>query len=487
VTLPPNDPATRRVVALLAALALVVAATAAKADEPPPPPQPTPGRAVVEEALILSLSFAGYVIHPPVALGAEPVSIADKLRFAPGAWVFDADSLPTNYLGHPVAGLFYYQVARANRLGVGASLGFTLASSVAWELVEYGEPAGINDVVSTTAGGVALGEAFGQLAAWFGQREGGAARLAAAAFQLPRAFHDWSDGAPPAPPVRWGLADVSAWVGAGASWPRPAGSEAELRLGGRARLVRAEEVGAPGSGWRTLLDGNVTALSLTLAFGQPGLVEADLAALASLAGLYGRDFDAAGDGRDLLATISLGFDYLRRAEPVGAGWADDYLALVRIPGVELVGGWRRGPVRAELGLEAAVTLGGVQPLPLLGLSGDLPGAPGVLRLSGYYHGLGAMLAPRVTLAAGPFELAIAWRFDRLSAIEAYDVSPPPDGGHLALQDERRARKGSLTWRTPWSGVRLFAAAERRDRWGRAGDSTATLRDSTALIGLALGP
>jgi hypothetical protein len=482
-----HDPATRRVVALLASLVLAIPAGSARADEASPQPDPTPGRAVVEEALILSLSFAGYVIHPPVALGAEPVSLADKLRLAPGSWVFDADSLPTNYLGHPVAGLFYYQVARGNRLGVGASAAFTLASSVAWELVEYGEPAGINDVISTTAGGVALGEAFTQLAAWFGQREGGAARLAAAAFQLPRAFHDWSDGAPPAPPVRWGLADVVAWSSAGASWPRPAGDEAELRVGGRARLVRAEEVGAPGSGWRTLLDGNVTSLSLELAFGPPGLVEADLSALASLAGLYGRDLDAAGEGRDLLATVSFGFDYLRRAEPVGSGWADDYLALVRIPGVELVAGWRRGPLRAELGLEAAVTLGGVQPLPLLGRSGDLPGAPGVLRLSGYYHGLGTMLGPRAALSAGPIELAVAWRIDRLSAIEAYDVSPPPDGSHLALQDERRELKGRLTWRTPWPGVRLFAAAERRDRWGRAGNDTATLRDSTALLGVALGP
>jgi hypothetical protein len=251
--------------------------------------------------------------------------------------------------------------------------------------------------------------------------------------------------------------------------------------------VRAEEVGAPGSGWRALLDGNVSSLFLELALGPPGLVEADLSALASLAGVYGRDLDAAGDGRDLLATVSFGFDYLRRAEPVGEGWADDYLALVRIPGVELVAGWRRGPVRAEVGLEAAITLGGVQPLPLLGLSGDLPGAPGVLRLSGYYHGLGAMLAPRATLAAGPVELTVTWRLDRLSAIEEHDVSPPPDGGHLALQDERRDLEGRLTWRTPWSGVRFFATAERRDRWGRAGNATATLRDSTALLGVALAP
>jgi hypothetical protein len=504
------DPATRRVVALLVALLLAIPPGPARADEPPSadrapsaeaaelrldpptlparqPPGPTPWRAVAEEGIILGISLVGYAVAPPPANGAHSVPLLDKLRLAHGAWGFDADSLPTNYVGHPVAGLFFYEVARGNRLGVGASMGLTLAAAWVWEVAEYNELASVHDVVSTTAGGVALGEAFTQLAAWLGQREGAAAQVASSLFQLPLAFHDWRDGAPPAPAERWGLADVAAWTSAGWSWPRPAGEEAELRFGARARLVRAAEVGLPGSGWRTLPGGTVTSLAAELAMGRPGLVELDLGALASLAGLYGRDLDAAGAGGDLLATLSLGFDYLRRAEPVEGGWANDYLALVRIPGVELVAGLRRGAVKAELGLETALTLGGVQPLPLLGRSSDLPGAPGVLRLNGYYHGLGALLAPRASLALGPVELAVAWRFDRLQAIERNDVSPPPDGGHLALQDERRDLKGSLAWRTPWAGVRLFASAERRDRWGRAGNATATLSDSTALLGVAVNP
>jgi hypothetical protein len=453
----------------------------------PPGPGPTPWRAVAEEGIILGVSLVGYAVTRPPTNGAHAVPILDKLTLAPGSWGWDADSLPTNYVGHPVAGLFYYQVARGNRLGVGASLGLTAASAWAWEFCEYQEFMSVHDMVSTTAGGVALGEAFTQLAAWLGQREGAVAQVAGTVFQMPSAFHDWSDGAPPPPPVRWGLADVAAWSSAGLSWPRPKGDEAELRIGGRARLVRAEEVGAPGDGWRTLLDGNVTSLASELALGKPGVVQFDITALASLAGLYGRDFDAAGDGRDLLATVSFGFDYLRRAEPVAAGWADDYLALVRIPGLELVTGLRRGALRAELGLEAAITLGAVQPLPLLGLSGDLPGAPGVLRLSGYYHGLGVMLAPRGSFTFGPVELSVSWRFDRLSAVEGNDVSPPVDGGRLALEDERRDLKASLAARLPWAGLRLFASGERRDRWGRAGETAATLRDSTVLLGLAVEP
>jgi hypothetical protein len=217
------------------------------------------------------------------------------------------------------------------------------------------------------------------------------------------------------------------------------------------------------------------------------VVEADLLALASLAGLSGRDLDTSGDGHDLLATLSLGYDYLRRAEPVPGGWANDGLALLRVPGVELVAGFRRGEWRAELGLEAALTLGGVVSLPLLGRSGDLPGAPGPMRIQGYYHGVGGMLAPRASLTAGPVSLQVGWRGDRLRAVERWDVSPPPGGGHLPLEDERRDLKATLGWQIPIRGLRLFASWERRERWGRAGAATATLTDSTALLGVAVAP
>jgi hypothetical protein len=516
------DPAPRRVVALVGSLWLAVAAPATSAAPPggdplpdaarplpslgdlqlqppgfeatPPPgstavtmPGPTPWRAVGEEALVLGVCYAGYRVVKPPANGSHPVSLRDKLTFAAGAWGFDADRYDTNYVGHPWAGLVFYQVARGNRLGVGASLGLTLASAWAWELAETEELASIHDVISSTAGGFALGEAFGQLADWFRQREGGVARVASVLFQLPRAFHDWRDDAPPAPQVRWRRADVSAWISAGASWPRPRGDAAELRLGGASRLIRTAEVGERGAGWLALPAGDVTSLIGEVAVGRPGVVEADFLALASLAGLHGRDLDAAGDGHDLLATLSLGYDYLRRAEPVDGGWANDGLALLRVPGVELVASLRRGEWRAELGLEAALTLGGVVSLPLLGRSGDLPGAPGPMRIQGYYHGVGGMVGPRASLAAGPVSLRVAWRGDRLRAVERWDVSPPPGGGHLPLEDERRDLKATLEWRIPSWGLRLFGSWERRNRWGRAGAVTAAITDSTAMLGVAVAP
>jgi hypothetical protein len=132
-------------------------------------------------------------------------------------------------------------------------------------------------------------------------------------------------------------------------------------------------------------------------------------------------------------------------------------------------------------------MGAVQPLALLGRPTDLPGAPGALRLAGYYHGLGALLAPRASLALGPVALAATFRLDRLRAIHGHDVSPPPGGGTLALEDERRDVEVELAWRPLAGPARLVASWERRDRWGRAGGATASLRDSTASLALVLGP
>jgi hypothetical protein len=109
----------------------------------------------------------------------------------------------------------------------------------------------------------------------------------------------------------------------------------------------------------------------------------------------------------------------------------------------------------------------------------------VLRLSGYYHGLGAMLAPRATLVVGPVELVASLRLDRLTAIHGNDVAPPPDGGRLALEDERRHLRVGLSWRPAPTGAHLLAEWQRRDRWGRAGQVTATLHDSAASLGVGV--
>lgn len=451
-----------------------------------PAPGPTPWRALAEEGVFLGVGLLGYAVTRPPAQGAYPVPILDKLRLVHGAWGFDADSISMNYLGHPVGGLFFYQVARGNRLGVGPSLGLTLLTATAWEFAEYQELVSAHDVISTTAGGFALGEAFGQLATWIGEGEGGASRGAGMLLQIPRAFHDWVDGAPRAPRVRWGRADVSTWGGAGLSQRSEGGREGEVTVGARALLIRAAALGAPGQGWQALLDGEVTSLAGELSFGRNGVVGIDLSAQASLAGLYGRDLDAAGEGGDLLLCLGFGYDYLRRAEPAGATWANDYLVLVRTPGGQLAAGLRRGAVRVELGLEAALTLGAVQPLALLGQSGDLPGAPGVLRMGGYYHGLGLLLAPRATVAAGPVVVEASLRLDRLQAIQGNDVAPPAGGGRLSLEDERKELRVGLRWRPLARPVLLLAEWRRRERWGRAGAATASLVDSTATLGLGVG-
>ncbi len=450
-------------------------------------PTATPWRALAEQIIALSIGTVGYAVTRPEANGAHPVSIVDKVRFASGAWGFDADSIATNYIGHPIAGFLYYQLARANHLGVGASLGMAVGTAYGWELAEYQELVSVHDILSGAAGALALGESFTQLAAWLAQRPGVPARALSILCQLPRSARSHLDGAPPPAPQHWGLADVEVWGGVGGNGPHPVGDVAVLRTGARVQLVREAAMGEPGRGWQALLDGNIARLSTGFAWGRPGLVAAEFNAFASAFGTYGREFDAAGHGWDLLAALGGGFDYLRRAVPAAGGWPDDKLALVRLPGVELTVGLRRGWLRAELGVEGAATLGGVTPLPLLGLPKDLPGAPAVLRYSGYYHALGAMVAPSVLVAIGPVELRTSVRFDWLQAITQRDVAPPVDGSRMALSDERRAWKLSVLVPTPWRGVQVRAVGELCDRWGAAAQQSAERRDLSALVALELDP
>lgn len=72
--------------------------------------------------------------------------------------VWDSDKLSTNLIGHPYHGSLYYNAARANGYSFYGSLPFTLGGSLMWEFTMENEPPSRNDLISTTFGGVALGE-----------------------------------------------------------------------------------------------------------------------------------------------------------------------------------------------------------------------------------------------------------------------------------------------------------------------------------------
>ncbi|MCL7956528.1 MAG: DUF3943 domain-containing protein [marine benthic group bacterium] len=85
----------------------------------------------------------------------NPGSWWDNLQ---GGWEWDTNPIRVNGFEHPWAGAGYYNFARASGLSFYESLPVTLAGSLMWEWFGEPRPPAINDLVTTTIGGAALGE-----------------------------------------------------------------------------------------------------------------------------------------------------------------------------------------------------------------------------------------------------------------------------------------------------------------------------------------
>jgi hypothetical protein len=73
-------------------------------------------------------------------------------------FVWDNDQFSTNLLGHPYHGGLYFNAARSNGMSFGQSVPYSFAGSLMWEYFMEVEPPSINDFISTSIGGVVLGE-----------------------------------------------------------------------------------------------------------------------------------------------------------------------------------------------------------------------------------------------------------------------------------------------------------------------------------------
>lgn len=74
--------------------------------------------------------------------------------------VMDQDDWQINYIGHPVAGSFYYNAVRSQNATWWQSFLFATAQSFIWEYIVEGcaEQPSIQDLIVTPVGGMALGE-----------------------------------------------------------------------------------------------------------------------------------------------------------------------------------------------------------------------------------------------------------------------------------------------------------------------------------------
>ena len=73
-------------------------------------------------------------------------------------FVWDNDIFIMNMFAHPYHGNLYFNVARSNGMNFWESAPYALGGSLMWELFGEKDPPAINDIITTTMGGVAIGE-----------------------------------------------------------------------------------------------------------------------------------------------------------------------------------------------------------------------------------------------------------------------------------------------------------------------------------------
>ena len=79
--------------------------------------------------------------------------------------VWDNDRFSTNFFAHPFHGSLYFNAARSNGMNFWHSFPYALGGSLMWELACETEPPAVNDLIATSVGGAALGEATHRMAA----------------------------------------------------------------------------------------------------------------------------------------------------------------------------------------------------------------------------------------------------------------------------------------------------------------------------------
>jgi hypothetical protein len=110
-------------------------------------------------------AFAGLAVANLAAVGInnlardlESTSPTSWWRNLQGGWNWDNNNISTNNIEHPYGGAVYYNIGRVNGFSFWGSAPITLAGSLMWEL--FGEPTSPakNDLITTTLGGISLGE-----------------------------------------------------------------------------------------------------------------------------------------------------------------------------------------------------------------------------------------------------------------------------------------------------------------------------------------
>lgn len=458
------------------------------APRPEAVPRSNALRAAIEEVGIVGTAWALYGaknFHTEPFPPPGPDSFLKKITGQ--AISFDANSISTNFVGHPLAGTGYYLAARGNRLPAWTSGLYAFGASTLWELVEYRENVSVNDMVVTPLAGIAIGETLSQFGD-LSERAGVPALSWLVNFS--RRFHDWVDGVPTVPAPGAVQHDLRVASAMGALAAPGAGDLPVVRLSAAGWMLRARGYGEPGSGESSLAGGGASFL-VEGTSSREGPVDGRFAVRAVLAGLYRRDLDGEGDGlsgHDLVLSLTAGYRadmHLYR----GPAPRLDRLLLVEAPGLGLA--WRAhlGGPRLDVRLDLAPSFGGVTPAALpawLATGAGTEVLPAVTRIHGYAFAWGGVAAPSLELRWRGLAAGASARLDALRALKSPDPDPAATAAGVPAVDLRLETRAWLSLDLPASGLGLSATWERRWREGSMGGVESRAGDQALLGGLSWG-
>lgn len=102
----------------------------------------------------ISWSISKYIAKKPFA----DISLATIKKNIDTGFVWDVDEFPTNLVAHPYQGGLYFAAARAWGMNYLESLPYSFAGSFIWEMFLECEPPSVNDLITTSIGGMVYGE-----------------------------------------------------------------------------------------------------------------------------------------------------------------------------------------------------------------------------------------------------------------------------------------------------------------------------------------
>lgn len=460
------------------------------------PVEPAPLRALLELGAVFTLGFAWYATTAPTVQNWDPgyrwSTFRDKITG--GDVGLDANSLGTNFIGHPLGGTGYYLAARSNRLGILQSFGFTIAGSLLWEVFgEVSEVVSTNDMIVTPLAGLSIGESTIQLASHFDRSAPSPGnRVAGAVFGPIKTINDALDGVEPERvrhgevPKDWHqfhaeLAGTLAIVDAtpavpGRSWP-----EARLALG--SEVVRLPASAEAGRAAGFFDDGNASRIELTLTAGEVGVTDLAFRTQAVLAGGYyrARRLDAQGGawGGSGWAGVGSGFQYTLHQYRRDQGRAMDRIASVQPFGLVFEQRGVLGRPAVVTALEVGPDFGGVTPVAIADFTGQKAELPVVQAARGYYFAVGGHLHASVALELG--SLRASGEFLGESFVDAGGSKGPEP---VALSDTLVLYGGALGFCDSSTGITPRAFVQRRERAGKVGQARGSRGETT--LGLGLG-